>query len=61
MIYTVKHLVTELSTFVKPLPQIHLLQIMLTGSVIDVYTGSHLITNKTDIRNQNVTADLDMG
>ena len=55
MIYTAKHLVTELSTSVKLLPQIHLLRIMLTGSVIDVYTGSYLIINKTNIWNQNVS------
>jgi len=51
----VKHLVTELSTSVKSLPQIHLLQIKLTGSVIDVYTGSYLIINKTDIWNENMS------
>jgi len=28
---------------------------MLTGSVIDVYTGSYLIINKTKIWNQNVS------
>lgn len=28
---------------------------MLTGSVIDVYTGSYLIINKTNIWNQNVS------
>jgi hypothetical protein len=49
VICTKKHLVTALPNSMKPLLQMHQFLIMLTGFLIDAYTGNYHVISKTDV------------